>query len=563
MNDTGGIPAQERPLHVLNRLAFGPRPGDIEHISQIGPQGYIHEQLYPDSEIPIPGSLHDQIVSYRTLHMSPLELFREFQGPVMEVRRQDKGADKDVLKGDLKDARIRQQTVMREAIEARIARAIDGPRQLQEVLTAFWFNHFNVFRGKGLDNIWTGSFEEIAIRQHTMGKFRTLLLATAKHPAMLFYLDNWQNTNPGSAGAKGKFDGINENYAREVMELHTLGVGGGYSQADVIALAHILTGWGIARENPNHEKNHEKNTMMREAMRGPMAPFNRGLGRQRANRIPPPSPSLFYFDPERHDSSSKTFLGHTIQGAGISEGEDALAILARHPATARHLSFQLAQYFVTDNPPASLTGQMAARYLATDGDIREVLALMFTSPEFWDRRYYGSKFKSPYEYVISCARATGVPVRNYRPLYGTMQLLGQPLYGCQTPNGYSNTQDAWLNPDGMMMRLSFASAFGGGNLPLDHPPFEEAANDSPDAERKENRGFGKHAGAIKTSFDASPRPHKGPKIKNPKMTPPDPTALFRTLGPGALSANTTEAIESATPELRAALLLGSPEFMTR
>ncbi|MFZ0659762.1 MAG: DUF1800 domain-containing protein [Candidatus Binataceae bacterium] len=563
MTGTGDIPAQERPLHVLNRLAFGPRPGDIEHISQLGPDGYIHEQLYPESAIPIPGSLHDQIASYRTLHMSPLELFREFQGPVMEVRRQDKGADKDVLKGDLKDARIRQQTVMREAIEARIARAIDGPRQLQEVLTAFWFNHFNVFRGKGLDNIWTGSFEETAIRPHTMGKFRTMLLATAKHPAMLFYLDNWQNTNPGSAGAKGKFEGINENYAREVMELHTLGVGGGYSQADVIALAHILTGWGISRENPNREKNMLTRDGMRgPGIRGPMSRFNRGFGRQ---GLPPPSPGLFYFDPERHDDSSKVFLNRTIQGGGVAEGEDALAMLARHPATAKHLSFQLAQYFVTDNPPASLTGKMAARYLATDGDIREVLAAMFASPEFWNRRYYRSKFKSPYEYVISCARATGVAVRNYRPLYGTMQLLGQPLYGCQTPNGYSNTQDAWLNPDGMMMRLSFASAFGNGNLPLDHPPFEEEAGESPDQERKANRGFGKHAsaGAMKTSFDAPVQPHKGPEIKNPKMTPPDPTALTQTLGPGALGANTTEAIESAAPQLRAALLMGSPEFMTR
>ena len=560
MNDTGNLSGQERPLHLLNRLAFGPRPGDIEHLRQVGPDSYIHEQLYPESEIPIPGSLRDQIASYRTLHMSPLELFREFQAPVMQVRRQDKGGNKDVLKGDLKDARIRQQTVMREAIEARIARAIDGPRQLQEVLTAFWFNHFNVFRGKGLDNIWTGSFEETAIRPHTMGKFSTLLLATAKHPAMLFYLDNWQNTDPGSPGAKGKFEGINENYAREVMELHTLGVGGGYSQADVIALAHILTGWGIARENPNRENNR----MARQEMRGPMARFNRGFGRRSPNRPPPPSPSLFYFDSERHDFSSKLFLGRTIQGAGISEGEDALAMLARHPATAKHLSFQLAQYFVTDNPPASLTGKMAARYLATDGDIREVLALMFASPEFWDRRYYRSKFKSPYEYVISCARATGVPVRNYRPLYGTMQLLGQPLYGCLTPNGYSNTQDAWLNPDGMMMRLSFATAFGNGNLPLDHPPFEEQAGESLGAERKENRGSGKHAdaGATKTSFDPPARPHQGPE-KGPKMTPPDPTALTRTLGPGALGANTTEAVESATEQLRAALLLGSPEFMTR
>ena len=484
----------------------------------------------------------------------------------MEVRRQDKGADKDVLKGDLKDARIRQQTVMREAIEARIARAIDGPRQLQEMLTAFWFNHFNVFRGKGLDSIWTGSFEETAIRPHMIGKFRTCCSQLPKHPAMLFYLDNWQNMR-GSAAASAAAKAS----ARNQRELCARADGAAHARRRrrILAGRRDRAGaysdrMGHRTQNPNreknHEKNHKKNPMMREGMRRPMSRFNRGFGRQRANRMPPPSPSLFFFDPERHDDSSKTFLGHTIQGAGISEGEDALAMLARHPATARHLSFQLAQYFVTDNPPTSLTDRMAARYLATDGDIREVLALMFASPEFWDRRYYRSKFKSPYEYVISCARAAGVPVRNYRPLYGTMQLLGQPLYGCQTPNGYSNTQDAWLNPDGMMMRLSFASAFGGGNLPLDHPPFEEAANDSPDAQRKANRGFGKHvgAGAMKTSFDASPRPHKGPK-----MTPPDPTALSRALGPGALSANTTEAIESATPQLRAALLLGSPEFMTR
>ncbi|HVA77800.1 MAG TPA: DUF1800 domain-containing protein [Candidatus Binataceae bacterium] len=543
MNDTGAISEQERPLHVLNRLAFGPRPGDVERVRQIGPNRYIHEQLYPESEVPIPDSLRRQVEGYRTLHLSPLELFRQFQAPVMEVRRQDKGTTNEVLKNDLKDARVRQQIVMREAIEARVARAIEGPRQLQEVLTAFWFNHFNVFRGKGLDNIWTGSFEETAIRPHTMGKFRALLDATAKHPAMLFYLDNWQNTDPGSPGAKGRFEGINENYAREVMELHTLGVNGGYSQADVIALAHILTGWGIARENPNQ--------MMRERMaegfRGPMARFNRPFGRRNPNQVPPPSPNLFYFDPKRHDFSTKVFLGHTIPGAGISEGEHALDMLARHPSTARHLSFELARYFVTDNPPESLTGPMAARYLATDGDIRQVLALMFASPEFWDRRYYRAKFKSPYEYVISCARATAAPVRNYRPLYGTMQLLGQPLYGCLTPNGYSNTQEAWLNPDGMMMRLGFATALGNGNLPLERPPFEEAAGEEP--------GNGR---AMKAKFAPSTRAHPGPH-----MTPPDPIALTQTLGAGALGANTAQAVESAPPQLRTALILGSPEFMTR
>ena len=240
---------QDRILHVLNRLAFGPRPGDFEHVSAIGPERYVQEQLHPES-IAIPADLVERVGEYRTLQMSPIALFVEYQRPLMQERKQAKaeaGGDKADIKDATKDLRIKQRIVMRQAFEARLMRAIDGPRQLQEVMTAFWFNHFNIFAGKGLDLIWTGSFEETAIRPHTFGKFRALLGATAHHPAMMFYLDNWQNTDPGSPGSKGKFEGINENYARELMELHTLGVNGGYHQADVIALAHILTGWGLPK----------------------------------------------------------------------------------------------------------------------------------------------------------------------------------------------------------------------------------------------------------------------------------------------------------------------------
>jgi uncharacterized protein (DUF1800 family) len=241
---------QDRILHVLNRLAFGPRPTDFEHVSAIGPERYVHEQLHPET-IAIPRDLTDRVNDFHTLRMTPIALFVEYQRPIMEARKDSKAenaGDKSAVKDATKDVRIQQRIVMREAVEARMMRAIEGPRQLQEVMTAFWFNHFNVFAGKGLDNIWTGAFEETAIRPHTFGKFRTLLGATAHHPAMLFYLDNWQNTAPGSPGSKGKFEGINENYARELMELHTLGVNGGYSQADVIALAHILTGWGLPKQ---------------------------------------------------------------------------------------------------------------------------------------------------------------------------------------------------------------------------------------------------------------------------------------------------------------------------
>jgi uncharacterized protein (DUF1800 family) len=380
LEEYGDIP-EDRALHALNRLAFGPRPGDLEAVRAMDVERYVDLQLHPES-IEIPQSLVDQVRSYRTLTMSPIALFYEYQRPLNQIRRENKAGDNADGKDAIKEARERQRIVTLEAVQARLARAIDGTRQLQEVMTQFWFNHFNVFAGKGLDYIWTPSFEEVAIRPHTMGRFRDLLGATARHPAMLFYLDNWQNTAPGSAGAKQKFEGINENYARELMELHTLGVGGGYSQDDVIALAHILTGWGLPKGRGGGGGGGGNGGANRfRALLG-------GGGGQRFGLAGPPvSPSGFYFDPERHDFSSKTLLGHTIEGSGIDEGEQALDLLARSPATANHLSFQLAQYFVADDPPKPLVSRMASRYLESDGDIRAVLQILFTSSEFWDPRY--------------------------------------------------------------------------------------------------------------------------------------------------------------------------------
>ncbi|MGA8643940.1 DUF1800 domain-containing protein [Candidatus Binatus sp.] len=551
---------QDRILHVLNRLAFGPRPGDFEHVSATGPERYVQEQLHPES-IAIPSDLTDRVNDLSTLHMNPIALFIEYQRPINLARKDakaDAGGDKNAVKDATKDLRIKQRVVMREAVEARMMRAIEGPRQLQEVMTAFWFNHFNVFAGKGLDLIWTGAFEETAIRPHTFGKFRTLLGATAHHPAMMFYLDNWQNTAPDSPGSKGKFEGINENYARELMELHTLGVNGGYTQADVIALAHILTGWGLPKPGGGGGEGNRGpggERMAGERMAG-MFPFMRR--RQNFGRFGAAAadPSGFYFDQSRHDFSEKTFLGHQIEGGGIEEGEHALDILARSPATAKHLSFKLAQYFVADDPPKALVERMAQRYLATDGETRAVLETMFTSAEFWDPRNYGAKFKTPYEYVISCVRATGVPIRNYRPLYGTMQILGMPLYACQTPNGYANTQDAWLNPDAMMTRLSFATALGSGNLPLENPPFEEDADAGGGGEMRHEPPAVARNGAGKVNINFDPGPH------GPKMTPPDPVQLAATLG-DYFSPATASAVEASPTNLRAPLILGSPEFMKR
>jgi len=479
-----------KPLHVLNRLGYGPAPGDLEKVRAMGVEKYIEDQLTPQS-IPEPESLRRELDSLDTLRMDPVELFREYGPP-----RPGRGRKPDPEA--IKAARERTRVIMQQAVEARLWRATQSPRQLQELMTDFWYNHFNVFAGKGLDHLWAGAYEEQAIRPYALGRFRDLLGATAHHPAMLFYLDNWQNTAPDSPGARGKLNGLNENYARELMELHTLGVDGGYTQQDVIALARIFTGWGLGR---------------------PRGKDSRGG---------------LYFDPKRHDYSDKIFLGQTIRGSGEDEGEQALDILAHSPATARHIGYELAQYFVADDPPPALVQRLSQRFLGTDGDIRAVLDTLFHSPEFWDRKYYGNKFKTPYQYLVSAVRASGVDLVNIRPLYGMLFQLGMPLYACLTPDGYKNTSAAWLNPDAMTRRISFATALASGRLPLAQP----AENNVGPARKMD-------------------REERGPVRR---VEPVDDARLTDTLG-NALSAPTRAAIKETPPPLRAALILGSPEFM--
>ena len=488
--------------HAIDRLGFGPRPGDLDRIAAQGVDRWIEQQLAPAS-IPLPAALSDRIAALTTLSLSSPQLFVEYGPPSMRPP----GGGKPTPQAR-KAANQRGRVIVSEAIEGRLVRAIDSPRQLEESLVAFWFNHFNVFAGKGLDRLWVGAFEQQAIRPHVLGRFRDMLGATAKHPAMLFYLDNWMNTAPGSPGARGPFEGINENYARELMELHTLGVSGGYTQADVIALAHILTGWTIGpvpRQRP-----------IFAAMGGP---FRRAaMARERLQ-----GRGSFAFDPDRHDFSDKQFLGRTIRGGGMAEGEAALDMLARSPATAHRLGFKLAQYFLADDPDAATVAHMAETYLASDGNIRAVLAALFASAAFRSPANFGAKFKTPYRYVISAVRAAGIEVSNFRPLRGMLFQLGEPPYGHIMPQGYDDTEAAWLNPDAMMRRLSFAVALAHGNLPL------TAAPDG-----------------------ASPR-------REP-ASPLDAAALMRTLG-GAFSPATRDAIAAAAPALRAGIVLGSPEFM--
>ncbi len=458
--------ADSQLIHSIARLSFGPRPQEIETIRKRKIKEYLAIQLKPEA-IAEPSLLTTELNKLKTLSMSPIALFQEYTA---------RGRGKKISPEARKMLRKKRRGLVREAFQARLLRAIASQRQLQEVMVDFWFNHFNVFAGKGLTGMWIGNYEEKAIRSNVFGSFRELLGATARHPAMLFYLDNWLNTDPNSRGARGRFKGLNENYARELMELHTLGVNGGYTQADVVSLARILTGWGISRRD------------------------RQGDG------------SGFYFDPKRHDFQDKVFLGKTIQGRGKEEVEEALDILATHPATARHISYKLAQYFVSDRPPESLVNSLAENFLATKGNIAAVLNTLFTSKEFLDPQYYGNKFKTPYQYIVSIYRATNIEKPNLRQTYGMLRQLGMPLYGCRTPNGYQNTRDAWLGPDSMMRRVSLATALARKYL-------------------------------------------KTEKSHNPNL-------LMATLG-DRFSSNTLAVINSSKPFLKTALILGSPEMMYR
>jgi uncharacterized protein (DUF1800 family) len=331
-----------------------------------------------------------------------------------------------------------------ELQQAKVLRAILSERQLQEVMTDFWFNHFNVFLNKETDQIYTPAYERDAIRPHALGKFRDLLLATAQHPAMLVYLDNWQSIGPDSQAArkprpnqKQPQRGLNENYGREVMELHTVGVNGGYSQGDVTSLSKILTGWTIDRPEQGGD---------------------------------------FVFDPRKHEPGDKQWFGQDIAfepgPSGFGEGEAALSWLASRPQTAHFISYKLAQRFVADDPPPALIDRMAATFLSSDGDIKEVLRTMERSPQFWSRKYYRAKVKTPLEFVSSAFRATATDPVNPGAIVNTLKTMGQPLYQMQPPTGYPMTADRWMNSAALVDRLNFSMALTGGklgNTPFDAP----------------------------------------------------------------------------------------------
>ena len=342
-----------------------------------------------------------------------------------------------------------QAVVADELIQAKLLRAIYSERQLEEVMTDFWFNHFNVFINKGADRVLITNYEQDVLRPRALGKFEDLLVATAKSPAMLFYLDNWLSVGPNSMQALNipahpgpryrgyppgprnpkandkRRSGLNENYGRELLELHTLSVNGGYTQRDVTEVAKVFTGWTI--DKPNE-----------------------GGG--------------FQFDPRKHEPGAKFVLGHKIKPKGEDEGREVLHMLATSPQTAHFISLKLAQRFVSDDPPPALVDRMAKTFQKKKGDIREVLTILFHSPEFWDDSTYRAKVKTPLEFVASAARATGADVDDAMPLARQIANMGMPLYQAQPPTGYSMKADTWVSSSSLLSRMNFALAFTAGKV---------------------------------------------------------------------------------------------------
>jgi len=433
---------EEAILHALNRLGFGPRPGQVEQIEKTGLENWIQAQLHPEN-------IGDPVVEARLGQFPALRLgaaglldqyppqdiaakrlgmkVEEYQKHLQDLAKQPGGTSSLPFKD--------QNQIVNELMEAKMVRAVYSERQLAEQLSDFWFNHFNIFVYKDTDRWYLIPYERDAIRPHVLGKFRDLLEATAKSPAMLFYLDNSSSADPHAferlklhpvrarPGEKlpplGPRRGLNENYGRELMELHTLGVDGGYKQEDVIEVARAFTGWTIEspRENP-----------------------------------------VFYFDERIHDPDRKRVLGKNIKGGGIKDGEQVLDLLAKNQNTARHISLQLAAHFVSDDPPPALVARMAKTFEKSKGDIRAVMTTMIYSPEFWSRAAFRAKVKTPFELVASTTRALGADVDQPLPLAQWVARIGEPLYQCLTPNGYSDKAATWVSTGALLNRVNFAVA---------------------------------------------------------------------------------------------------------
>jgi uncharacterized protein (DUF1800 family) len=455
------LSAREQAAHVLNRLAFGARPGDVNRVVAMGVDRWIAQQLSPDR---IPDRTMDAVMaSYPTLRRSAADLLRDYPPPGQQLVRARLRGDSMLTREDSMELRRNAQRgreFVNDLLSAKVARAVVSERQLAEVMTDFWENHFNVFIGKGQLRYYLPDYGERTIRPYALGRFRDLLGAVAKSPAMLLYLDNAQSVADSGRPTLGeprrarigraivnrriqRMDsaqravvqdlqqrrprGLNENYARELLELHTLGVDGGYTQQDVIEVARALTGWGVN------------------------AP-RQGGG--------------FFFRAQAHDAGAKVVLGHRLKaGRGIEDGEEVLDIVSRHPSTAIFISRKLVTRFVSDEPPQDLVERAAATFTRTNGDIREVVRTIVTSPEFFTRKAYRSKVKSPFEVTVSALRALGATADTTPFSAGLVGRLGQPLYGHQAPDGWPETGEAWINTGAILNRINLGIVVASGRVP--------------------------------------------------------------------------------------------------
>jgi uncharacterized protein (DUF1800 family) len=565
-------------MQAMNRLAYGPRPGDVDYVRKIGLEKWIDQQLEPNSLDD--SALETRLQRYPTISMSSKQLLENYpnadQGAKrmgitkeqfeerQKVKQQDALAQIIVTGNDNLDKAQQQlaklqgpNRIVAELSMAKLDRAVYSNRQLEAVMEDFWFNHFNVFANKGDVKWLVGPYVRETIRPHTMGKFDDLLLATAKSPAMLFFLDNYLSADPaavartqqmkamrqarlqggfagGSMPAPGTFPGpvgnpsanpanasaaeavaaknkkeggLNENYGREVMELHTVGVDGGYSQQDVIEMAECLTGWTIhePRKNPQ-----------------------------------------FFFDEKIHGEGKKVVMGKTFNYGGEKDGEEALKMLANSPKTANFISTELARHFVSDNPPPALVGRMAQSFQSSNGDIRAVIKTMIYSPEFWSKDAYRSKVKTPFELVATTARAMNAEVTITLPMEQWVGRMGEPLFLCQPPTGYSDKAETWVNAGALLNRLNFALTFagdkmGGATIDLKSILGEQALRD-PDAALTQSIQIFLD-GQISPSTQQTLEDH----LKDPQI----------------LQASLDDPVKEVNQGLIVGLVLGTPEFQRR
>ncbi len=468
---------EQRIFHVLNRLGFGPRPGDVERVKAMGLENYINQQLAPEKITDTVAE--NKVKDLSVLTMSTAELYEKYPQPAQIIRRlQETGTlPKEMADGPenanpknprenedyrkavqdyYKEKGLQQpQRMMAELHASRILRAVYSEQQLQEVMVDFWTNHFNVFAGKGADRWLLPAYDRDTIRPNAMGKFSALLQATAQSPAMLFYLDNFQSVSPNANANRPRAQqmlanvpaaqqrrGINENYARELMELHTLGVDGGYTQKDVQEVARCFTGWTIFQPRG-----------------GAFAPMQlRGDAARR-------TAGTFFFNARTHDDGEKIVLGQKIPaGGGFNDGLKVLDILARHPSTAKFIATKLVRHFVSDTPSPALVDRVAAAFTRSDGDIRETLKAIFFSNEFNSAEAYRAKVKRPFELVISAIRTLGADTNGGPGTHQWIARMGEPLYGFQTPNGYSDAAESWVNTGGLLERMNFGIALAGNRV---------------------------------------------------------------------------------------------------